>query len=499
MGGIRLDHYERMKVTLVIKRSSGNETKEQRPGHCPPTRQQLDLYNDDQVSALVRKLAERLEASTQDLYKIIYDLTDELEKYRLSELDKEESKEPKKKSLSATEKKEALSYLKKKNLMERTMADIGKSGVIGEDLNRLLMYLAYSSRKQNKPLHLICLGSSGSGKTYLQNSVAKLIPDEDKLEMTALSEKALYYFGEKGLEYKLLLIEDLDGAEEALYPLRELQSKQKISKTVPVKDSKGRIQSKHFSVSGPVATSACTTREKLYEDNANRAFLLYLDDSEEQDKAIMAYQRSLSAGHVNIKAETVLQGLFKNCQRLLEPISVRNPYAKYLSIPHEVFKQRRTNELYLSLIETVTFYHQFQRSEETDKTTGEIYIETALEDIHWANKLICEALLRKSDELSGAERSFLEQLKDFLREKGKMSFYSKDLRFYLRMSPASVKRHVFSLEEYGYLKKIRGSKHKGYEYELLSLNDYELLKKSVYGILEKNLEKLSPKTMGNAG
>jgi DNA-binding MarR family transcriptional regulator/energy-coupling factor transporter ATP-binding protein EcfA2 len=489
MGGIRLDHLERMKVTLVVK----HETKTD----LAPTRQPLDLYNDDQVSALVRKLAERLEASTQDLYRIIYDLTEKLEQYRLSEIDKKEVKRPKKKELSISEKKEAKAYLTKKNLMERTLSDIGKSGVIGEELNRLLMYLCYTSRKRAKPLHIICLGSSGSGKTHLQETVSALIPDEDKREVTTLSNNALYYFGERGLENKLLLIEDLDGAEDVLYPLRELQSKQKISKEVAMKDSQGKIKTEHIVVYGPVATSACTTKERLYEDNANRAFLLYLDNSESQDKAIMNYQRSRSAGSVNLKEETELKKLFQNCQRLLEQVTVKNPYANQLIIPHEVFKQRRTNELYLSLIETVTFYHQFQRAEQTDKLTGEIYIETALEDIHWANKLICEVLLRKSDELSGAQRAFLEELKDYLKSKDSMSFYTKDLRYALRMSPATVKRHVFSLEEYGYLKKIRGSKHKGYEYELLSLNDYDLLKERIYQILESNLEKIEAKTSQN--
>ena len=87
-------------------------------------------------------------------------------------------------------------------------------------------------RSLEHPLHVICLGESGSGKTHLQEAVGRLIPNEDKLEVTAMTGSALYYFGEHDLRHKLLLIEDLDGAEAALYPLRELQSKGRLSKTL---------------------------------------------------------------------------------------------------------------------------------------------------------------------------------------------------------------------------------------------------------------------------
>jgi len=56
------------------------------------------------------------------------------------------------------------------------------------------MYLIFTSRKTNNPLHCISLGSSGTGKTHLQSKVAELIPEEDKVEITVLSANAFYYF-----------------------------------------------------------------------------------------------------------------------------------------------------------------------------------------------------------------------------------------------------------------------------------------------------------------
>ena len=80
----------------------------------------------------------------------------------------------------------------------------------------------------------------------------------------------------------------MDGAEGVLYPLRELQSKRKINKTVVHKNTKGETRSVNLTVEGPISVAGCTTKEKLYEDNANRSFLIYIDESEGQDEQIMS-------------------------------------------------------------------------------------------------------------------------------------------------------------------------------------------------------------------
>jgi len=482
-GGVKVDSFHHLKVSLKLKNSEGS------------LRQPVDLFNDDLVSKLVRKTAEKLSMPTAELYKVISDLTDELEAYRLKKYEEKKTKTPEKVNLTKVEEKKAVAFLSAPDLMERTLEDIGKSGVIGEEMNRLLMYICYTSRMRNKPLHVVCLGSSGSGKTHLQECVSALIPEEDRIEMTSLSEQSLYYYGKESLAGKLILIEDLDGAESSLYPLRELQSKQQISRTTPRKHPlTGELITETQTVKGPVATSGCTTREKMYEDNANRAFLIHLDDSEEQDERIMSYQRLKSMGNVDSAKENKLKSLIQNTQRVLSPITVRNPYADKLNIPHKVFKQRRTNELYLRLIESITFYHQFQRTEIVNEKTGETFIESTFEDIHWANRLISEVFLSKSDELSKAERAFFEKLKDYLKTNKNNSFYTKDLRIFLRLSPATVGRHVLSLEEHGYLKKVRGSQAKGFEYQVIIFNDYDLLKQHVYSCLETVLEQIKEET-----
>ena len=136
----------------------------------------------------------------------------------MKQLDKQETR--KEKVLTREEREDAIQFLQQKDLLSRTNDLIGESGVIGEATNRLLMYLIFTSRKREHPLHVISLGNSGIGKTYLQEKVGELIPEEDKVEITTLSENALYYFGQRELQHRLVLIEDLDGAENVLYPLK---------------------------------------------------------------------------------------------------------------------------------------------------------------------------------------------------------------------------------------------------------------------------------------
>jgi hypothetical protein len=227
--------------------------------------------------------------------------------------------------LTNEERKTAETFLKSENLLEKTNELIGQSGVVGEETNRLIMFLIFTSRKRPQPLHIVSLGSSGTGKTHLQEKVGELMPEEDRIEITTLSENAFYYFGQRELKNKLILIEDLDGAENVLYPLRELQSKKRISKTVAHKNTKGETRTLHLVVEGPVSVAGCTTKEQIYEDNANRSFLIYLDESEEQDSRIMDYQRRASAGKINRDQEETAATLLRNCQRLLEPLKVVNP------------------------------------------------------------------------------------------------------------------------------------------------------------------------------
>jgi transcription initiation factor IIE alpha subunit len=263
-----------------------------------------------------------------------------------------------------------------------------------------------------------------------------------------------------------------------MYPLRELQSKRRISKTVTLKDSKGNLKTITLTVEGPVSVSGCTTRERLYEDNANRCLLLYIDTGKEQDKRIMDYQARISSGEVDREREQAVKQLLQNMQRVIRPVAVINPYAKYVQLPEQVFKPRRTMTLLLSFIEAITMLHQYQREVKRDGH-NQPYIETTVEDIEAAFALLKEALFSKSDELTKATRGFLELLKTILQEQGKASFTAREIREQLRINPNNLKRYLVELERYGYIKGS-GNRYRGnYEYSITNVQEYEQLTGSI--------------------
>jgi DNA primase len=469
LGGIKITGLDRMKVTLKIKHKEKVTM---------PQWYSLDLYNQAQREQTINNVAENLEVSTQQTTNTFINLITELENHRIKKIEALQPKEKPQHEITAAQRTAAVNELKKPNLLNRTAEMIALTGIVGEASNSMIAYLVYCTRKQPVPLHIMFLGSSGSGKTYLQERISELIPIEDKIEITQITENALYYFKQDELKNKLILIEDLDGAMTVFYPLRELQTKRKITKTVTLKDSKGNLKTVTITVEGPVSVSGCTTKEKIYEDNANRCILLYTDQSREQDKKINEYQTKLSGGEINKEREKQYKELFKNIQAVLRPINIVNPFAKYIELPEQVFKPRRTMTLLLGFIEAVTFYHQYQREVKKD-SNNQLFIETTIEDIEAAFNLLKDVLFSKSDELTKASRSFLEQVK----ANGKSNFTAKEIRQQFRINPSNLKRYLIELERYGYIKG-KGNRYRNYEYQIVSMEEYEQLK----GSIDKHLQ-----------
>lgn len=340
LGGVKLEGLDRMRITLKIELKDSSR---------PPIRHNLDLYNDNQLEKFIRKIAEKLEIGTSVIAASLSELTEQLENYRLEQIKRSAADSQIIKTLTKSEREEAIKNLSVPELLGQTTQDLQNTGIQGEESNALILLLAMTSRKMRDPLSVICLAKSGVGKSYLMEKVAQCIPGEEAKEHTQFSGNSFYYFKREEIKGTVFLIEDLDGAQAVMFPIRELQTKKRISKTVTIKDRNGQMRTITLIVEGPVSVIGCTTREKIYEDNANRSILIYLDGSEEQDLRIMNYQKNLRANLIDTTTEKQIQIKLENMQRVLEPIKVVNPYAPLINIPQEDFKPRRTLPLLLGL------------------------------------------------------------------------------------------------------------------------------------------------------
>jgi len=484
-GGIEIHTVNRLRATLHIKLKANEYNS---------FRDTADLYSHSQTDRLIKQASEKLEISTSITNEAITGLTKELEHYRQQKREEkrqnEESKE--RQSLdrfSREQMQEANEFIRSSELTKLTHQLFNNLGIIGQQDNATLLFFIFLTRFFKNPLHAIVMGSSGSGKTHLLQGVAGTVPKQHINVTTSLSENTLYYTPKDFLKNKILLQEDLDGAYNALLPLRELMSNQSISRFSTKTNSRtGDSKQVYLHVEGPVCVAGATTKDKVYEDNANRSFLIQIEESPKHEAQVMEHQGKVAAGLIDFKKYEQNINLLKACQLLIEPMEVVIPFAPKLELPPHVFKKMRTKNHYLTLIKAVTLWNQKQRKTTMDNE-GNKYLVSTLEDVGWANFLCRDNLLRKSDELSGKTRNFFESLKELVQQWKVKTFYAKDVRQYLRMHPMTLQRHFNELEKRGLMRCVSRSNKPGNEYEISVWDDFEQLKSGM-DIMDTILQKL---------
>lgn len=62
-------------------------------------------------------------------------------------------------------------------------------------------------------------------------------------------------------------------------------------------------------VSGPIASLSCTTKDEIYEDNMSLCFLIAVDESKEQTQKIIEYQNWKVSGKIDAEEEKRLTNL----------------------------------------------------------------------------------------------------------------------------------------------------------------------------------------------
>ena len=491
-GGIEIHTVNRLRATLHIKLKTNDYLS---------FRDTADLYSHSQTDRLIKQASEKLEVSTSIVTEAITGLTRELESYRQQKREeKRKSEESKEKQsvdrFSREQMQRASDFMRSSELTKRTHQLFNNLGMIGQQDNATLLFFIFLTRFFKNPLHAIVMGSSGSGKTHLLQGVAGTVPKQHINVTTSLSENTLYYTPKDFLKNKILLQEDLDGAYNALLPLRELMSNQEISRFSTKTNSRtGDSKQVYLHVEGPVCVAGATTKDKVYEDNANRSFLIQIEENPKHEAEVLEYQGKVAAGLIDFKKYEQNINLLKACQLLIEPMEVLIPFAPKLELPPHVFKKMRTKNHYLTLIKAVTLWNQKQRKETTDNEENRYLIST-LDDVEWANFLCKDNLLRKSDELGGKTRNFFESLKSFLTEmqNGSSAFYAKDIRKYFRLHPMQLKRFLDELEGRGFIKCKNRSNKTGNEYEVTIWDDYQMLKNGI-DMLNKMVEKLKTESL----
>ena len=389
--------------------------------------------------------------------------------------------------LEEKERDAALALLKDQNLLTRILDDFNTAGVVGEETNKLVGYLAAVSRKLDKPLAIIIQSTSAAGKSSLMDAVLNMIPEEERVQYSAMTGQSLFYMGETNLKNKILAIAEEEGASTASYALKLLQSEGELTIASTGKDeTSGTLVTKEYHVEGPVMLFLTTTAIDIDEELMNRCLVLTVNESRAQTQAIHAMQRQQQTleGLLQHEDKKQLIQLHRNAQRLLKPLLVANPFAEQLTFIDDKTRTRRDHMKYLTLIRSIALLHQYQREIKQVKHHGQVldYIEVTLEDIETANRLAHEVLGRTLDELPPQTCTLLKQIKAMVKnaceeqgiEQAHYRFSRRDVREACAWGNTQLKVHLQRLEELEYLLVHRGGRGQSIVYELLydgDLND----------------------------
>jgi len=394
---------------------------------------------------------------------------------------KPEVKAKKTNEATPEEKEAALKFLNNPDMFAEILSDLETTGIIGEETNKLIGYLAAISRKLDDPLSVLVQSRSAAGKSTLQDAVLSLVPPEDYVKYTRITDQALFYKDEDSLMHKILAIEEEVGMGGAAYSIRNIQSAKKITVAATGKDpGTGKMRTEEYTVNGPIAVMITTTSADLEGETSSRFLFVTIDESAEMTEAIHQKQRESETleGLINkTKSESIIKK-HHAAQRMLKPLAVVNPYTKYLSYPSGSLRTRRDHKKYLGLIKATACLYQFQRKTKTTKVYGKPveYIEVTLDDIEKANKLASIVLGQCLDDLSKPSRNLLKSIFAMVNEMVEKSddaidaesffFNRRMIREYIDWTDWQIRAHIKQLEELEYLYSRTGSRGKEYAYAL---------------------------------
>jgi hypothetical protein len=107
-------------------------------------------------------------------------------------------------------------------------ADIRRAGLVGEDVNAKILFLAVTSSVFERPLSVAVKGPSSAGKSFLLTTTRQFLPPVCYISRTSLSPKSLVY-GTEPLSHRHLFIEEADGiGDDTSYFVRTLISEGRL-------------------------------------------------------------------------------------------------------------------------------------------------------------------------------------------------------------------------------------------------------------------------------
>jgi DNA primase len=440
----------------------------------------VDLFSARSRQSFSRETGRLFGMEEKRIEKDLITILDYLEQKRDSQMDLEGSGTV---EVTEPERKLAMKFLKSEDIIKSIIEDTAQLGYVGENRNKVLMYLSATSRKLDDPMSVIVLSQSASGKSYLIDTVKRLMPGEDVVSATSISDNSLYYLSENGLVHKFLVLGEAVHGERIDYQLREMLSSHELSRLVTVSDSKsGSLSSAMVRKKAIVSMVMSSTNYNLNSENMSRCFVISTDESQDQTRAIHRIQRKkYYQERFELNTESVQTIIKKHqaAQRLLEKKHITMPYAHILDFPSHIMRSRRDHERFIDLIASVCHLRQFQKEE---KQVGDIcFIECDLYDYRIAYDIMVGILPHTLQTFPTSAASLYKVVRSLLKEKAKqqgllsteVSITQREIREQSGLSQQFVKDNMRELVNYEYL-QTEGITSRGMRKQYKLITDCDL-------------------------
>jgi hypothetical protein len=198
----------------------------------------FDLYNARSRAAFVVVAVQATGAGKLEIEADLLALIQRLENYQQQKLmqNLQPVIDPAAAPMTTAEEEEARAVLKNPRLIDIVHQDMHRCGLVGEDTNLAVAWLVSLSRKLDRPLGVCVMSRSAAGKSTLLEAIARMVPEEDKHQYTALTPQALFHMPQDELKNKALFIAEDVGAEGASYSLKTIQSDGELVIACTMKD-----------------------------------------------------------------------------------------------------------------------------------------------------------------------------------------------------------------------------------------------------------------------
>lgn len=358
----------------------------------------------------------------------------------------EKEKEKLKKEAEIREKTEA--FARRPDLLKCIKEEYDRF-IVGEDSNKLLLFLICVSKYDKKPLGAIVTGSSSAGKNWIVDNVTKLFIGSVR-SFSRITPASLDRLQEN-MSNKILVLKELGGLQ-AQPSLRVWLSEGGLNLLTTERDEEGRMAAFEVATEGVPVFITTTSRYQIEKQLQNRLIMIGLDESKEQTRKILLYQaKKFSKTDFQLAPNPVINAFLNiGNPSILLPFNVMIPYAEEIAkiFPADSITARRDQEKLLMIIKMSAFLHQYQRTKAQDPDNKmRFYVIADKVDFKYALDIGGKSL---EQTLAGIQKRAMEALEIFKTEEKKNT---RQLADSLKISTYSARNIANALVNAGYLHK----------------------------------------------